>query len=211
MEIADMLATSSTLGCGLSLYLAFWTAEPQAAEAPRPVVHLFPGWTMVIQPGPVAAKPTGPLKAPATETVSTTDRPPSPAIRLASLSLQRELPPMPSPMPEAVAPALPDESGPAPTVAVASHADRAQSYRAVYNAIPFSRAEYDANPTYRHDATMEFLFGQLRPTVIHRGHTTVTVQQPDNGDIDWSPWVYYGRSGWYAPYPAPGYRVYRGW
>ncbi len=43
-----------------------------------------------------------------------------------------------------------------------------QSYDAVYNSIPFSRAEYLANPGYRHEATMEILFGTLRPTTVHK-------------------------------------------
>jgi len=204
-----MLASSTTLGCGLSIYLAFWTADPQAAEIPAPQVYRFQGWTMVIQPGPVAAKPIAPLQSPTTVTTSAVDLPPSPTIRVASFSTQLDQPPLP----ELSAPTSDDgrsqsASGSQPVVAVG---DRVRAYRDAYDAIPFSRAEYDANPSYRHDATMEFLFGQMRPTVIHRGHTTVTVQQQDDGGCDWSPWVYYGRSGWYAPYPAPGYRVYRGW
>ena len=39
-------------------------------------------------------------------------------------------------------------------------------YADAYRSIPFNRAEYDANPSYRHDAAMELLFGQLRPTTI---------------------------------------------
>ena len=41
-----------------------------------------------------------------------------------------------------------------------------EAYREIYNSIPFSRAEYLANRDYRHAATMEILFGQLRPTKI---------------------------------------------
>ncbi len=41
-------------------------------------------------------------------------------------------------------------------------------YLAVYQSIPFIRSEYIANPSYRHDTTMEILFGQLRPAVIHK-------------------------------------------
>lgn len=52
--------------------------------------------------------------------------------------------------------------------------DLAARYRAIYDAIPFSRAEYDANPSYRHDATMEILFGQMRPTIIQRGPAPTT-------------------------------------
>lgn len=186
-----MLATGTTLGCGLSIALAFWTSEPQAAEAQ---VYRFAGGTVVVQPGPVAAPPVTARALPPA---------PQPMIRQASFTSAQPVPPLPDPMTVAT----PAESPVQPAVP----SDGVQAYRKVYDAIPFSRAEYDANPGYRHDAAMEFLFGQLRPTVIHRGHTTVTVQQPDAGGDLWSPWVYYGRSGWYAPYPAPGYRVFRGW
>jgi hypothetical protein len=41
-----------------------------------------------------------------------------------------------------------------------------RSYREIYNSIPFSRAEYDANPAYRHQATMEIMLGQLHPIIV---------------------------------------------
>lgn len=37
------------------------------------------------------------------------------------------------------------------------------SYWDVYQSIPFIRSEYNANPSYRHEATMRILFGQLFP------------------------------------------------
>ncbi|MBI5758631.1 MAG: hypothetical protein HZA46_08945 [Planctomycetales bacterium] len=40
------------------------------------------------------------------------------------------------------------------------------TYQEAYDSIPFSRAEYDANPAYRHDAAMELVFGMQRPTTI---------------------------------------------
>ena len=40
-------------------------------------------------------------------------------------------------------------------------------YRRVYNSIPFNRAEYNANPSYRHEATMSILFGK-RPSTVYR-------------------------------------------
>lgn len=39
-------------------------------------------------------------------------------------------------------------------------------YVDAYRSIPFNRAEYNANPSYRHEAAMELLFGQMRPTTI---------------------------------------------
>ena len=52
-------------------------------------------------------------------------------------------------------------------VSPAAKADSAE-YRRIYNSIPFSRAEYKANPNYRHDSTMEILTGNARhQTVIN--------------------------------------------
>ncbi len=85
----------------------------------------------------------------------------------------------------------------------------AGDYQTVYDAIPFSRAEYDANPSYRHDATMEFLFGRMRPTVIQRTSAQVDVNMPETIV---SPWAYnpYGMNSLYYPFYSPGVRVYRG-
>lgn len=55
---------------------------------------------------------------------------------------------------------------------VTTEADLTNRYRAIYNAIPFNRAEYVANPAYRHDATMELLTGQPRPTAGYTGRIT---------------------------------------
>ena len=40
------------------------------------------------------------------------------------------------------------------------------AYARVYNSIPFNRAEYDVNPNYRHDSTMEILTGNARHQTI---------------------------------------------
>jgi len=40
------------------------------------------------------------------------------------------------------------------------------TYQEAYDSIPFSRAEYNANPAYRHEAAMELVFGVQRPTTI---------------------------------------------
>jgi len=41
-----------------------------------------------------------------------------------------------------------------------------RTYQEIYRSIPFSRAEYDANPGYRHLATMEIMLGQLHPIIV---------------------------------------------
>lgn len=43
------------------------------------------------------------------------------------------------------------------------HADMMSRYETIYASIPFNRAEYVANPSYRHDATMQLLTGQPQP------------------------------------------------
>ncbi|APZ94025.1 hypothetical protein [Fuerstiella marisgermanici] len=46
----------------------------------------------------------------------------------------------------------------------------AADYTRIYKSIPFNRAEYDVNPSYRHDSAMEILTGNARhKTVVHHG------------------------------------------
>lgn len=40
------------------------------------------------------------------------------------------------------------------------------TYQEAYDSIPFSRAEYTANPAYRHEAALELVFGVQRSTTI---------------------------------------------
>lgn len=84
----------------------------------------------------------------ASEAVSANESP----IRLASLQGVGENDAVPEPL---------------PVITPAAKVDPAD-YREVYRTIPFVRSEYLANPSYRHDASMEILFGELRPTVVHR-------------------------------------------
>lgn len=51
------------------------------------------------------------------------------------------------------------------------HQTCGQDYRRIYNSIPFNRAEYNVNPSYRHDSTMELLTGNARHQTILR-HST---------------------------------------
>ena len=87
-----------------------------------------------------------------------------------------------------------------------------EAYAWIYSCIPFLRSEYIANPSYRHEATMEMLFGKQRPTVVHkhpgqpRPHET---QFPYENDLI-RPYSYYslGPGSGYGrgplPYGAPG-------
>lgn len=71
----------------------------------------------------------------------------------------------------------------------------AANYATVYNSIPFLRSEYDQNPTYRHDAAMEILFGQMRPMVVNR-----QIRVASGGDFVTDP----GSFGPYSPFGGWG-------
>lgn len=97
-----------------------------------------------------------------------------------------------------------------PPVSCPGHVHPAD-YDHVYHSIPFIRSEYIANPAYRHEATMEFLFGKLRPMVVNknpqpRPHET---QFPFENDIirpysyySLAPGAGYGRGP--LPFASPG-------
>ena len=65
------------------------------------------------------------------------------------------------------------------------------AYLEVYNSIPFRRSEYDANPNYRHEATIELLLGQVRPkTVTNVSMPAATCCSPQSSLFDqwFFPW-----------------------
>ena len=53
------------------------------------------------------------------------------------------------------------------------------TYAEAYASVPFSRSEYEANPSYRHDAAMEIMFGQLRPMTVIRQTIPYFSRYPD--------------------------------
>jgi len=66
-----------------------------------------------------------------------------------------------------------------------------QTYEDVYDSIPYSLTEYLANPSYRHDAAMEVLFGALRPTTVHRDVPAQVSERPE-----WTPYRPYLYAQW---------------
>lgn len=52
-------------------------------------------------------------------------------------------------------------------------------YTRIYNSIPFNRAEYNVNPSYRHDSAMEILTGNARhKTIVQHNPRPVVVTRP---------------------------------
>jgi len=189
----SMVVAGSALMCGTSFVVAVWVSDTGADVAPKAQVHRIGGQTIVIQPGPRAAKM------------------PSPERQEVQVAHQKDdFPPFPPPTD--VTPAPRDEFAPpvpeaAPATAVDS-LELAKRYRQIYNAIPFDRTEYEANPSYRHEAAMEILFGKMRPTVMQRSHTVIDVHEPPVMPmaIPYSP---YGFNSYFFPFFSPGYRVHR--
>ncbi|MEZ6065052.1 MAG: hypothetical protein R3B90_04955 [Planctomycetaceae bacterium] len=74
------------------------------------------------------------------------------------------------------------------TVTIAPSAPRSGSvvgptgltYEQAYASIPYRRAEYLANPGYRHEAAMELMYGQLRPTTNVRQSNPQTIPLPQS-------------------------------
>lgn len=206
-------------------------------SATESIVQDFDGWKIVIRPGaPRAADQVPPAPVPAAislpEIRSEVHRG---AIQMASLITVHQLQTNPVPLSdsgEAVAPpahkppiavdglpritpgesqeccdATPIVEPPAGTV---DPRYLSQMYSEIYRSIPFNRAEYDANPSYRHDTAVEFLFGKMRPTVVHRGSTNVYHHYPAGYGV---PYVYGGLGYAYPPLqlviPGVGLRVHR--
>ena len=187
-----------------------------------PMVQEFDGWKITIQPGDFAvASGARDHVPPAPSEISAYSSSKAQSIvRLASLE-QNEAIDLPRPSESAPGPGddgLPlivpgeccDKVGVVSVDPPAGRVDPrylSQMYYEVYKSIPFIRAEYNASPSYIHDATMEFLFGQMRPTVIHRGSTSVYHNYPDYG-------YGYGFNGYAYPplqlvIPGVGLRIHR--
>lgn len=156
---------------------------PIVNDAPAEQTYQFGDWVVTVAPWssdttPVMATPAADIVIqPAAFTeesptihVQTDDAPVSPPLPLEDT----ELPP-------AAAEPVPSASPASPALA---HATR---YAEIYASIPFSRTEYDANPSYRHDATMELLLGQPRPRPAVQ-QTSVNVDV--NSGSGWG-WPYY--------------------
>jgi hypothetical protein len=53
------------------------------------------------------------------------------------------------------------------------------TYAQAMASIPFNREEYEANPSYRHDAALEMMFGAMRPTMVVKQNIPYFSRYPD--------------------------------
>ena len=164
-------------------------AEQQAASADEWTIEIVPRSTLVVDRG-VLAENERPIITPLrTAQVEGGSQPPE------------TVPAPPRPGDE-------DPETPPETQAAAVPFD-ASLYKSIYSSIPFSRAEYVANPGYRHQATMSIILGQpyavtpvnYRPQVLDshplkwRPGRTVFGYRPLYLRSYWWP-GYYGRPYW---------------
>ena len=168
------------------------TPSPELATPPLPkldTVLALQAQPAVPQPAPTVPAEPVPTLAPEPTSI-VLPLPPSPA---GGMSRDRQCPGCELPV-ITPRPSEPEMNPPSTPSTLAAN------YRDVYFSIPFIRSQYNANPTYRHDATMEFLFNQMRPTVINRTTTNVI-----NYDSNVEPWY------WDPPYYPYSYglRIHR--
>ncbi|MBW3542500.1 MAG: hypothetical protein KY476_19735, partial [Planctomycetes bacterium] len=81
-------------------------------------------------------------------------------------------------------------------------------YETIYRSIPFRRSEYDAQPSYRHDAAMEILTGNPRPARIELNN----INQAQSAPYGFAPPVlpYRPAVGYLTPW-SYHFRPYFGW
>lgn len=115
------------------------------------------------------------------------------------------------PATKAIAETATPTAAPAPADDKAAAPKGTMSNEDAYRSIPFSRAEYQANPSYRHDAALEIMFGQLRPTTIVRNAAPSVTSDYGYNYFDYiTPYNYYRRGygqSYNFFYPRPS--VYR--
>lgn len=183
---------------GMAFSLAALAASPAMAQDLSEKVFEFDGRKVTIAPAGVKSglsDGAGPVIQPASAQVSD----PSVQIIPAVFSQPQSAEPPPAEAPPA---ALKDgPAAPAPT-APRDPVLMAQQYREIFDALPFLRSQYDVNPTYRHDTTMELLFGQMRPMTINRTTIDVKQQQPSVRYVP-SPYNMYGMNSFFYPFYWP--------
>lgn len=169
-----------TLATWMLLAAGFFPGGQPLVAGDNKGVIFDPTWTIVIRPAN-----RNPQVAPAASTSAV-----SPA------AYEEEQPPVPesvaTPQPEAhgarpIGPELPPQMQPQPLAQIPTGPPR-MSYAEAYAAVPFSRAEYEGNPVYRHQAALELMFGVQRPMTLVQNYTPRASRYPDSYQIP------YGRS-----------------
>ena len=153
--IAVVIASACTNN--LHAQVSELTPVPQTEVVPAP------GPTEAVSADPVAAAPAAPVVSiPQTDTIAVDDS-------------EWQITIIPARKASDLVPAQPV------TGAVTACDDCGQidvtAYKRIYNSIPFNRAQFNANPNYRHDSTMEILTGNARHQTIVR-HNTAPPQPP---------------------------------
>ncbi|MCA9076119.1 MAG: hypothetical protein KDA93_13910 [Planctomycetaceae bacterium] len=168
-------------------------------------------WTITITPAdrivaaldePNAPLPEGETIVPESPTAEPTES--LPAADLESLPMPPAPVPQSVPVPESTPATIQPQYSETDDMGIAivpnyRQPTRASEYRHLYDSIPFSRAEYLANPSYRHDSTMELMTGVPRQSALSRGYTPRLA-----GETPRSPLFLYNRYGGIGPYYGSG-------
>ena len=145
-------------------------------------VIIDPTWTILIRP----ANRFSEVSAPEFDSVSAlvpvvnSAAAPAPGVDAKQTPATREAKP--------IGPELPPQLVPQFTTTLPAGPPK-MTYAEAYAAVPFSRAEYEGNPVYRHQAALELMFGVQRPMTLVQNYTPRAFRYPDSYQIP------YGRSG----------------
>ncbi|WP_145367182.1 hypothetical protein [Maioricimonas rarisocia] len=187
------LSRAAAFGSGLSLLILLAAAQTQAGDI-QLVDATGDAWVMTVTPrlaqaeaAPVA--PSAPDDATAPLALDDATAPPAPGV---------------------APPAAPVEEGPVaegsmtvqPLDGVSRVMVNGMTYEQAYASIPYRRHEYLANPSYRHEAAMELLFGQMRPTTIHKQQAARWVHEPEL--TPYRPYIPAKFDYWTVPRPVIG-------
>ncbi len=154
-------------------------ADKSAAD--KNGVIIDPTWTILIRPAKRAPQ------APSLETESASGVTPAVNEGEAPAPESAPKPELPAVPVKPIGPELPPQLAPQAQTMLPAGPPR-MTYAEAYAAVPFSRAEYEGNPVYRHQAALELMFGVQRPTTLVQNYTPRAFRYPDSYQIP------YGRS-----------------
>lgn len=172
---------STLMGGLLLLATGFCLGSQTLLAADKNGLIIDPNWTIQIRPAKRAPRtPDADFdSASAVTQVANEEEAPAPE------SVAKPAPATRATKP--IGPDLPPQMVPHFTTTLPAGPPR-MTYAEAYAAVPFSRAEYEGNPVYRHQAALELMFGVQRPTTLVQNYTPRAFRYPDSYQIP------YGRS-----------------
>ena len=172
---------STVTGWMLLIATGFCLSSQSLLAADKNGVIIDPTWTILIRPAKRAPQTPAPENESASDITPAVNEEDAPAPESVANPAQASRDAKP------IGPELPPQLVPQFSTTLPAGPPR-MTYAEAYAAVPFSRAEYEGNPVYRHQAALELMFGVQRPTTLVQNYTPRAFRYPDSYQIP------YGRS-----------------